>query len=87
MPLFRPGWTAGMLQQSSGCFNAVVAQGTWIRGFSLFCEWHQDRIMTNGRRLVGGLSELYPTRTTTERKATLRRNNAETNRMSEYNNL
>ena len=52
MPLFRPGWTDSALRQSSGCFNALVAQGTWIRGFSFFREWHQDGIATNGRRLV-----------------------------------
>ena len=52
MPLFRPGWTAGALRQSSGCFNPLVALGTWIRGFLLFAEWHQDGIMTNGWRLV-----------------------------------
>ena len=50
MPLFRPGWTAGVLRQSSGCFNTLVALGTWIQGFLLFIEWHQDGIATNGRR-------------------------------------
>ena len=46
------------------CYGKVVAalviQGTWIRGFSLFFrEWHQDGIATNGRRLV----EAFPGRT------------------------
>ena len=52
VPLFRPGWTAGALRQSSGCFNTLVTLRTWIRGFSLFVEWHQDGIATNGRKLV-----------------------------------
>ena len=38
---------------------ALVVQGTQIRGFLLFRQWHQDGITTNGLRL----SEAFPGRT------------------------
>ena len=38
---------------------ALVIQGTQIQGLLLFREWHQDRIATNGWRLV----EAFPGRT------------------------
>ena len=31
---------------------ALVVQGTWIRDFSFFHEWHQEGIATNGLRLL-----------------------------------
>ena len=50
MPLFCLGWTASALRQSSGCFSRTRDMD--MRLLTFFREWHQDRIATNGRRLV-----------------------------------
>ena len=64
---------------------ALVVQGTRIQGLLLFREWHQDRIATNGLRLV----EAFPGRTLPRRLPNAMQCYEETrkNRMSEYNNL
>ena len=57
MPLFRPGWTAGALWQSSGCLSRTRDMDKRLLIF--FREWHQGEIATNRQRLV----EAFPGRT------------------------